>query len=245
MTEILYGRHTILEMLKANRRRISEVKVAEETKKSEVLTEILRLATSRKIPIVEKPRSELDRVRDHHQGILAYCSAYPYVEVDQILKNIATKSTPTTILMLDVIQDPQNLGTLLRTSEAVGVDGIIIPRRRAVGVTPAVARASAGASEHLQIAQHNLSQALKRLRTEGVWIYGLERSLEALRIDEVELHSSLAIVVGAEGGGLRRLTRDGCDQLISLPMQGNIASLNASVAGSIALYFVWHSRGFS
>lgn len=245
MTEILYGRHVILELLKANRRSASKIVVAKEIKRTEAIDEILNLASVHKIPVLELSRKDIDKIQDHNQGILAYCSSYPYVEFEQIIERVSGRVHPTTILLLDLIQDPQNLGTLLRTSEAVGIDGIVIPKRRAAGVTAAVVRASAGASEHLMIARHNLAQAIKVLKDEDIWIFGLEFSADAQQIDEVELPSSLAVVIGAEGGGLRRLTRDVCDQLISLPMRGKVGSLNAAVAGSVALYFIWHSRDFN
>jgi 23S rRNA (guanosine2251-2'-O)-methyltransferase len=244
MTEILYGRHAILELLKAKRRSVSKVVFAAGIKKSAAISEIRHLASVGKIPVKEQPRKEIDKIRDHNQGVLAYCSSYPYAAFEEIIEHIAGRPHPATILLLDLIQDPQNLGTLLRTAEAVGVDGIVIPKRRAVGITAAVVRASAGATEHLMISQHNLAQAIKLLKEQDIWIFGLEFTEDAKRIDEVELPSSLAVVIGAEGGGLRRLTREVCDQLLRLPMQGRVESLNAAVAGSIALYFVWHSRGF-
>jgi 23S rRNA (guanosine2251-2'-O)-methyltransferase len=245
MTEVLYGRHAILELLKANRRSVNRVVVAKGIGKASAIDEILQLASVRKIPVVEQPRKEIDKIRDHNQGVLAYCSRYPYVEFYEVIERVAGKAHLVTILLLDIIQDPQNLGTLLRTAEAVGVDGVIIPARRAAGVTPAVVRASAGACEHLWIAQHNLASAIKLLKESDHWIFGMEKSENAVRIDEIDVPSSLVLVVGAEGGGLRRLTREGCDQLIRLPMRGEVDSLNAAVAGSIALYFIWSSRGFN
>lgn len=245
MTEILYGRYSVLEVLRANRRSISKVEIVKGIKKSEVVTEILHHAKTHKIPVIKRPRKELDKLKDHNQGILAYSSEYPYLTIERVINKVTRRSQPATILLLDIIQNPQNLGTLLRTAEAVGVDGVIIPTHRVVGVTPTVVRSSAGASEHLWIAQHNLAGAIKLLKEEDYWIFGLENSENAVRIDEMDVPSLLGLVVGGEGGGLRRLTRDGCDQLLRLPMRGEVDSLNAAVAGSIALYFIWNSRGFS
>ena len=148
-------------------------------------------------------------------------------------------------LILDTLQDPQNLGTLLRTAEAVGVHGVLLPQHRAVGITPAVVNASSGACEHLPIAQHNLAQAIDEFKKENIWVIGLEGGPEAQPLGELRLDSAIALVVGSEGEGMRHLVRASCDALLSLPMIGKVESLNAAVAGSIALYMVWQARGFS
>ena len=244
MTEIIYGRFPVLETLRAKRRSISRIEIAKGIKKTDLVSEILNLAANQNIPIVEQPRKSLDKIRDHNQGMLANCSSYPYRRIERIANTIDGTNQPVLILLLDIIQNPQNLGTLLRTAEAVGVDGVILPLRRGVGVTPAVVRASAGASEHLSIAQHNLAQAIKLFKELDLWIYGLENSEDAVRFDRLDLPSSVGIIVGGEGEGLRRLNREACDQLIHLPMRGKVESLNAAVAGSIALYAIWQSRGF-
>ena len=132
MTEILYGRYPVLELLKANRRAISKIELAKGQKESAVIKEIQQLASDHNISIFEQPRRDLDKVRDHNQGVLAYCSNYPYIEFDEIIERTPERPHPTTILLLDVMQDPQNLGTLLRTAEAVGVAGVVIPKHRAV-----------------------------------------------------------------------------------------------------------------
>ncbi|MFN2152594.1 MAG: 23S rRNA (guanosine(2251)-2'-O)-methyltransferase RlmB, partial [Anaerolineales bacterium] len=139
-------------------------------------------------------------------------------------------------------QDPQNLGTLLRTAEAVGVHGVVIPLARTAQVTPAVVNASSGASEHLLIAQANLSQVISTLKEEGLWIIGLEGSAEASTASQIRLDGPLGLVVGSEGEGMRRLVRESCDLLLQLPMRGQIESLNAAVAGSIALYLAMQAR---
>lgn len=156
--------------------------------------------------------------------------------MDAILEAAASAGRSALILILDSLQDPQNLGTLIRTAEAVGVQGILIPKRGAAGVTPAVVSASSGACEHLRIARVNLARAMGELKKANIWIAGLESGPDGKDIYTTELNSPLGIVVGAEGQGLRRLVRETCDFLIRIPMKGSVGSLNAAVAGSIALY---------
>jgi 23S rRNA (guanosine2251-2'-O)-methyltransferase len=245
MTEILYGRRPVLEVLRAKRRSISKIEMAAGIQKSGVVRDLLLLARRQSVPIVESERTKLDKLQGHHQGILAHASPYPYVGIEEILQSAKTQSQTPTLLLLDLIQNPQNLGTLLRTAEAVGIDGVVIPLRRGVGVTPAVVRTSAGASEHLSIARHNLARAIELLKNENFWIFGLENSEAATEIGQTDLPPSIGVIVGGEGEGMRRLSRESCDQMLRLPMRGQVASLNAAVAGSIALYFIWHSRGFN
>ncbi|MFO7171050.1 MAG: 23S rRNA (guanosine(2251)-2'-O)-methyltransferase RlmB, partial [Chloroflexota bacterium] len=150
---------------------------------------------------------------------------------------------PALLLLLDHLQDPQNIGTLLRTAEVVGVHGVVIPGRRSAEVTAAVVNASSGATEHLRIAVvTNLAQTIEEIQRAGVWVVGVEDDERAQDYDRADLDIPLALVVGAEGPGLARLTRDRCDFLVRLPMRGRIASLNAAVAGSIVLYHAWRSR---
>jgi 23S rRNA (guanosine2251-2'-O)-methyltransferase len=147
--------------------------------------------------------------------------------------------------MLDSIQDPQNLGTLLRTAEACGVHGVVLPYRHGVGVTPAVVRVSSGASEHLLVARENLAQSVERLKEEGVTVLGLDMDPSASSLAATDLRGPLALVVGGEGAGLRRLVRESCSGLVRLPMRGRVESLNAAVAGSLALYAAWAQRGYA
>jgi 23S rRNA (guanosine2251-2'-O)-methyltransferase len=161
-----------------------------------------------------------------------------------MLVNAEKQGEPPLILVLDAMQDPQNLGTLLRTAEIVGVHGVLLPLRHTVTVTPAVVHASSGASEHLLIAQSNLSQALETLKREDVWVVGLEGNAQALLPDQVRLDGPLALVVGSEGEGMRSLVRASCDLLMRLPMRGQVESLNAAIAGSVALYLAWQARGW-
>jgi 23S rRNA (guanosine2251-2'-O)-methyltransferase len=242
MTESVYGRHPVQEVLRAGRREVNRILIAEESRSRGGLQEILREAKAKNIPIVLSTRKSLDNIISNHQGVIAEVGDYPYVDLTQI----ATFQDPENalVLLLDVIQDPQNLGTLLRTAEAVGVDGILLPHRGSAGVSPAVVSASAGASEHLHIARENLAQSIQLLQESGLWVMGLENSDDAKTLDEVDFKVPLAVVVGGESDGIRRLVRESCDFLVRLPMQGQISSLNAAVAGSIVLYSIWSGRGF-
>jgi len=173
-------------------------------------------------------------------------AGYPYVAVETVLGWVRKQGEVPFLLALDHVQDPHNLGALLRTAEAVGVHGVIVPGRRAVGVTPAVVGASAGASEHLRVAKvTNLVRTLEMLKAAGIWVVGLDSDPSIRSYEEVDLDMRLVLVVGAEGTGLSRLTRRTCDILMRLPMRGQLESLNASVAGGVVLYAALASRGFS
>jgi 23S rRNA (guanosine2251-2'-O)-methyltransferase len=244
--EVLYGRQPVRECLRARRRHIHQLILAEGVGETGVVSEILSLAAGLKVPARHVPRPQLDRIAEAHQGVALEVADYPYAAVDDVLAWARKRAEQPFILALDHLQDPHNLGALLRTAEVVGVHGAIIPGRRAVGVTPAVVSASAGASEHLRVAQiPNLVHALEALKKDGIWIVGLENVPEARLYHQVDLNLPLAMVIGAEGAGLSRLVRETCDWLICLPMRGQIESLNASVAGGIALYAALAARGFS
>ena len=206
------------------------------------LVEILRLAAEKKITVDWVPRLKLDEMSDSHQGVALEVSSYPYSSVDEILENAFSRAELPFILVLDLIQNPQNLGVLLRTAEAVGIHGVLIPLARAALVTPAVVTASAGACEHLLIAQVNLAQAITHLNEADTWVIGLEGTPTNQPLDEVDLDRPIALVVGNEGEGMRPLVRRSCDVVASLPMRGRVKSLNAAVAGSIALYMALQAR---
>jgi 23S rRNA (guanosine2251-2'-O)-methyltransferase len=242
--ETLYGRNAVREALRAARRRVRQIILAEGIRRSDTVVAILRLAEERGIAIHRVERRQLDELGDvNHQGVAADVDAYPYVGLDAILEGARSRDEPPLLLLLDCLQDPQNLGTLLRTAEAVAVHGVLIPDRRAAQITPAVSNASAGAVEHLLIGQvTNLVRAMEELQSQGVWVVGLEQAAQASDYRATDLNMPLALVIGSEGQGLRRLVRERCDLLIELPMRGDINSLNASVAGSIALYEAWQQR---
>jgi 23S rRNA (guanosine2251-2'-O)-methyltransferase len=178
------------------------------------------------------------------QGVALEAGEYPYSNSADMLLLAEQRGEPPLLLLLDTLQDPQNLGTLIRTGEIVGAHGVVLPLRHTVTVTPAVVHASSGACEHMLIAQANLAQSIDSLKGDGVWVVGLEGSPDALLPGQVRLDGPLALVVGSEGGGMRLLVRKSCDLLMRLPMRGQIDSLNAAVAGSVALYLVWQARGF-
>jgi len=243
--ERIFGRNAVYEVLRADRRRVSAIEVAEGAEARGALKRLLDLAAQQRVPVRRVPRPELDRQSDSHQGVAASVAAYPYVTADEILEHAARCGEPPFLLVLDLIQNPQNLGTLLRSAEAVGIHGVLLAEHRAVGITPAVVSSSAGACEHLRIARGNLAQAMRAWRTAGVWLVGLEAGPESRPLDEVDLRGPLGLVVGNEGEGMRRLVRESCDVLAGLPMRGRVDSLNAAVAGSLALYAAWAARGYA
>ena len=244
MLEILYGRNAVHEMLRAGRRRCDDVLIAEGIKPSGIAAAILTLAAERGIPVKRIDRARLDELGSgNHQGVAAQVGAYPYVELESMLQLARQRAEMPLLLLLDCLQDPQNLGTLLRTAEAVGVHGVVIPRHRAAEITPAACNASAGAVEHLLVAQvTNLVRAMEELKRKEVWVAGLELMPQAQDLRSADLGMPLALVVGSEGQGLGRLVRERCDFWVKLPIRGKVGSLNASVAGSIALYEAWRRR---
>jgi len=245
MAETLYGHHAVREALRAGRRQVYEILVVRGIKMSDEVADILRLAQEKRIGVRQVERDELARMGGaaRQWGVAARVAGYPYVEWAQIVQAAQARGELPLLLRLDHAQDPQNLGTLLRTAEAVGVHGVGIPQRRAAGITPAVSNASAGAVEHLRVAEiANVAQTIVALKQQGIWIVGLEQAPQAKAYHQVDVNMPLALVVGSEGSGLSRLVRQRCDLLIALPMRGRIGSLNASVAGSIALYWMWQQR---
>ena len=240
MKEWIIGRNPVYETLRAKRRDYFRLLVAQGVEEKGRLADILKLAASYKLPVTRVPRPQLNRLvqdEESHQGVALEASGYPYTALADILERAEERQQPPFLLVLDLLQNPQNLGTLMRTAEAVGVHGILIALRRAAGVTPAVVHASAGASEHLLVAQVNLAQALETLKQDaGVWVMGLEGGPQAQPYDRVKMNGPLALVVGSEGEGMRDLVRRTCDVLVSLPMLGQVESLNAAVAGSVMLY---------
>jgi len=245
MKEWLYGRNAVYESLRARRRQFFQLRLAQGVEEKGRLADILRLAAINKIPVEQVQRASLDNLAKGHQGVALESSGYPYSALDDILQLANSQGESAFVLILDVLQDPQNLGTLLRTAEAVGIHGVLLPFRHTATVTPAAVNASSGATEHLRIAQVNLAQAIQHLKTENIWVIGLEAGPEAQPFSNVDLSGGVALVVGGEGGGMRELVRKSCDLLLRLPMKGKVDSLNAAVAGSVALYFIWQKRGFN
>lgn len=241
VASLVYGRHPVLETLRAEVP-VRRLLLAEGIRSTGPIREIRRRAQDRGATIQYVPRKTLDQaVRARHQGVVAEVAPYEYAEFTTLLGENRTGHPPL-VLLLDCLQDVQNFGVLLRSAEAVGVHGVIIPKRRSVTVTPAVYRTSAGAVHYLKIARvPNLVGAIKELQRAGLWVVGLDASGET-RFDQANLRGPLALVVGSEGKGLGRLVRERCDLRVKLPMAGRVHSLNAAVAGSVILYEVWRQR---
>ncbi len=248
MKEFLYSRNAVYETLRARRRQIFGLLVAEGAQEKGRLAEILKLAAERKIKVERAPRARLDKVHEHHQGIVAEVGAYPYSDLLEIMELAQQRGEPPFVLLLDSLNDPHNFGALLRTGEAVGIHGVILPLAHSVEVTPAVVNASSGASEHLHVARSNLAQAIEALKAEEVWIVGLDQAGAEVEPAVVRasqdspLRGALGLVIGSEGEGIRPLVRSKCDILLKLPMRGQVESLNAAVAGSVALYLAFLAR---
>lgn len=240
---MLYGRNAVYEALRSGRREFFGLQFAEGAKPAGRVAEIMELAARQGVPARLVPRAQLDKLNANHQGVALEADEYPYSDLVDILEEPSRKGELPFILIIDSLQDPQNFGVLLRTAEIAGVHGVIIPLARAVGVTPAVVNASAGATEHLRIAQSNLSQAIDALKGSDIWIVGLDQNGQEMdEGSDRHLHGSLGLVVGSEGEGLHQLTRKKCDVLLKLPMRGRVESLNAAVAGSVALYLAYMAR---
>ena len=242
MKEWITGRNPVFEVLSAHHRDSFRLMVADGAKAEGKLLQILDLAKKYRLPVNKVPRKQLDQTGENHQGVALETAAYHYSDIREIINAAAKKDEPLFILLLDMIQNPQNLGTLVRTAAAVGMHGIIIPQAKAAGVTPAVVHASVGATEHIRIAQMNLSQAIDILHEEGLWIIGLEGGDGTSPVQPKRLGGPLGIVVGNEGEGLRQLTRKACDELAALPMAGQVESLNAATAGSVMIYLSYMKR---
>ncbi|HLQ28929.1 MAG TPA: 23S rRNA (guanosine(2251)-2'-O)-methyltransferase RlmB [Ktedonobacteraceae bacterium] len=243
MPEYIWGRNPILETLHSTRQ-VKRILLAEGQREAAALATILQEADRLHIPTETVPRFKLDQLSHGavHQGCVAVVEARTYAGIDEILAHAKRKQEPPFLLILDAIQDVNNLGSLLRTAESVGVHGVILPEHRAAEVNATVVKTSAGATEHLLIAQEtNLTRTIDLLKTHNIWVVGLAGEART-EYHQANLTGALALVVGNEGKGISRLVREHCDLLIRLPMRGHINSLNAAVAGSIALYEALRQR---
>ncbi|MFL5734963.1 MAG: 23S rRNA (guanosine(2251)-2'-O)-methyltransferase RlmB [Chloroflexia bacterium] len=254
MAEWLYGRHAVEETLRAGRRRVFRVVIAEGAgarqgggEVAKRLAEIEGAARAAGVPLERVPAARLDaltRVGHHHQGVAAEVSPFQYSSLAEVTALCREADGAALVLVLDSIQDPQNFGTLLRSAEAVGVTAVVMLDRRQVEVTPAVVNASAGAVEHLRVClANNLPRAIEGLQEAGLWVYALQAEPGATLYTSADLRGPVGLVVGSEGQGVGRLVRERCDGAIALPQVGKVESLNAAVAGSIALYEVLRQRG--
>ena len=238
-SNLLVGRNPIREALRAGRD-IEKLLVA----RGELIgsaREIVAMAKDTKIIVQEVDRVRLDLMAPNHQGLIAVASAYSYKTVDDMLALAKERGEAPLLVILDGVTDPHNLGAIIRSAECAGAHGVIIPERRAVGLTPSAVKASAGAVEYMPVAKEvNLTRTIERLKKEGVWIYGAAMNGEDYR--KVNFSGAAAIVIGSEGEGMSRLVAESCDKIVSLPMKGRIDSLNASVAAGILLYAVAGAR---
>ena len=237
--ELVYGRQPVREILRAGRRPVKLVVLADGVKDSDEVADIRELCEKAGVQIGKYRREDLDAwVNEaNHQGVVAFCEEYPYAEFDEIAGDLERAEGDAVVVVLDHVQDPQNLGSILRTCECAGVLGVVLPVDRAAGVTPAAVRASAGAAEHLRIARlPNLVSALERFKGAGAWITGLEAAEDAKPYSEIDYKGKVVLVIGSEGNGICSPVRAKCDFLAKLPLFGKVNSLNAGVAAAIALY---------
>lgn len=247
MADFIYGHWAVMETLRAGKRNSDQLLVAENAEEKGMIADIIAAAKTKGVRVQRVQRRILDDMAAgaNHQNTILRASSYPYSDTEDILELAQSRGEKPFILILDLLKDPQNVGVLLRVAESVGVHGILIQERRSVGVTPAVVNASSGAVEYLHVAQvNNLVNAMKDLKTQDIWMVGLEADPNVPPIDKTDLNIGLGLVLGSEGEGMRRLVRDTCDLMLSLPMRGHLASLNVATAGSIALYAAWQARGW-
>ena len=234
--DVLVGRNAVTEALKSGRG-INKLWIASGDREGSV-AEIAALAKERGIVVQYVERAKIESLAGghRHQGVLAYVAPVPYAELDDILKAAEEKGEAPFLVLLDELEDPHNLGALLRTADATGVHGILIPKRRSVSLNATVAKTSAGAVEYVPVARiGNIAQTLKKLKEKGFWVAGADMDGEKAYY-EADLTGPLVLVVGSEGRGMSRLTKEACDFIVSMPMVGRINSLNASVAGPILMY---------
>jgi len=241
---LIYGLLPVLELLRGNARRVDKILVAEGVREHR-LNQIYELARESGIRIERATRESLARVvgvEANHQGVVAFASSAEYVAVDDMLNDI---EHPALLILLDGIEDPRNLGAVLRTAECSGVDGVIIPERRAVGLTDTVAKSSAGAVEHVKVAKAaNLNRVIDELKERNIWVVGTSGDAQT-DYSDWDWNQPSALVLGAEGSGLHRLVSENCDVLVKIPMYGKIESLNVSVAAGVILFEAMRQRGTS
>ena len=239
---MIEGRKPVLEALRSGRT-VHRIILAQGIREDAVIREIMELAQRNSISVQWMDRQEISDLSsgDVHQGVLAQTEAYRYKTLESIIRKAKDRQEPPFVIVLDRITDPQNLGSIIRTAEGCGAHGIVIPRRRACGVTPAVVKASAGAVEYVPIARVvNITRTLNWLKQQGFWIIGAD--MEGNPYYLTDLKGSVALVLGSEGLGIGRLVKENCDTLVSIPMMGRVQSLNVSVAGAILMYEVLRQR---
>ncbi|WP_077210457.1 23S rRNA (guanosine(2251)-2'-O)-methyltransferase RlmB [Bacillus dakarensis] len=239
--DYIIGKNPVIEALKSERD-VNKILIAEGSQKGQ-MQQVIGLAKEHNVLVQFVPKKKIDQmVEGNHQGVIAQVAAYQYAEIDDLFASAEKKNEAPFFILLDEIEDPHNLGSIMRTADAVGAHGIIIPKRRAVGLTATVAKASTGAIEYIPVVRvTNMARTIDELKDRGVWIAGTDaKGKEDFRSFDGTL--PLGLVIGSEGKGMGRLIRDKCDFLISLPMKGHVTSLNASVAASLLMYEVFRKR---
>lgn len=247
MPEFLFGQWSILEAIRGGNRTLEALLLTDKVEERGSVAEIIQIMKERGVPVQRVPRRILDDIAQEgkHQNMALRVSPYKYKSIEDVLALAAERGEKPFLLLLDLLKDPQNVGVLLRVADAVGVHGVIMQERRSVGITPAVVSASSGAVEHLNVVLvNNLVNTMKDLKLQDVWMVGLDIGPNLAPIDKTNLDMGLGLVLGSEGEGMRRLVRDTCDLLVTLPMRGKVASLNVATVGSVALYAAWQARAW-
>jgi 23S rRNA (guanosine2251-2'-O)-methyltransferase len=242
VSDWIQGKHSVQEALRSGRA-VEKVLFAEGMQKGSV-EEMVKVLQAKNIPYQWVPRAKLDQLakRANHQGVMAQVVAYPYAAVDDLFKQADKKGEPPFFLLLDGLEDPHNLGAILRTAEATGVHGVMIPKHRAVGLTSIVAKTSAGAIEYVPVAQvTNLNRLADELKDRGIWLVGSDGKAKQ-EYTAVDYTLPVALVIGNEGTGISQMMKKRCDFLVKLPMMGHVPSLNASVAAGVLMYEVLRGR---
>lgn len=235
------GRNPVIEALKSDRE-IDKIMITKGAEGS--VKKIIGMAKDKKITVQYVEKQKLDQISESHahQGVIAFVAAHKYVDVTDILKRAEDKGEDAFIIILDEITDPHNLGSIMRTADAAGAHGVIIPKRRSVGLTGTVAKTSAGAIEYVPVAKvSNIAQTIEYLKAQGIWVMGADMAGKKKYYEE-DMKGKIALVIGSEGKGMGRLIKEKCDFLVNVPMKGKIGSLNASVAASILMYEVSRQR---
>lgn len=232
---LIEGRNPVLEALLASYP-IHKILIARGIEQNETVRRILETAGRKGLPVREVNRRELDRMTAaKHQGVIAVCEERKYSSLREIISRAQERGESPFILILDEIDSPQNLGAILRTADAAGVHGVVIPERRSAGLTPAVAKVSAGAIEHVPVARANISAVIDEAKRSGIRIFGADSEAKGYLYD-ADLRGAVAFVIGSEAHGMRRLVKEKCDMLVRIPMKGHISCLNASVAAAVMMY---------
>ena len=243
MADIIEGKNPVIELLKAGHP-INKILLASNIKQGDAVTEILRLARAKGIPVEHVARHIIDKqsTTGANQGVIAYAAVKEYVSLEDLLTLSTEKNEPPLYMILDGIEDPQNLGSILRTAYASGIHGVIIRERRAAGLTATVAKASAGAVWYMPVASvSSIAQAIETFKKNNLWVIGIDRSGK-VDYSQMDFKSPTAIVIGSEGKGLSELVRKRCDFMARIPMRGEITSLNASVAAALVMYEAFKQR---